>query len=143
MFIDAGFPGEPERGDGRSFGLKKFAVAVALFFGVLLLGSALNGAWLINLHGLLPVNARPIEVPASAHRCAIRATGDWSSCAARNAVPITRCTRVFHSSRRPTYDCLRPDARPIFPPRLAIGVGTPVSHAEPPDGSGATRGWAA
>jgi hypothetical protein len=127
MFIDAGFPGGPEPGDGRSFRLKSFAVAVVLFLAVVLVGSALSGAWLINPHSLLQVTARPLEVPASEHQCAIRATRDWSSCSARNAVRIKRCTQMFHPHRRPTYDCLRPDAVPAFPePSSAPSPNSPA-----------------
>src|SRR5262245_25700613 len=132
MFIDAGFPAGPD--DRRSFRLKLWAAAVGLFLGLVLLGSALSGAWLIDIHSLLHVTARPVELPATEHRCALRATGDWSSCSARDAVRITQCTQMFHADRNPTYDCRRPDARPGFPRSRSVSSpgASPATPSAPP-----------
>jgi hypothetical protein len=94
--------------------LERTAVAAALFAALIALGSALSGTLLIDPARLVQFSPRASDAPARAHECADRATDAWVACSTNGAVKFTRCRIGSHPHGRPTYDCGRPDARPVL-----------------------------
>jgi hypothetical protein len=94
----------------------RFLLWLALCVVLALLVSAATGKWIITPDRSLTFAPAPSTATAAEHKCALRATRTWSSCAAPGHVSISRCTNGSHPHGQPTYDCSNRDARPVFPP---------------------------